>query len=62
MVLVKYRLFSYFGLINYELLLILLMEVNNGNWNQKLCVSFCLMEVEVSWLEDCFVFICEEES
>lgn len=36
------------------------MEANNGNRNQKLCVSLCPMEVEAS--RRGFVFICEEES
>lgn len=62
MVLVKYRLPSHSGSTNYESLLTPSMEANNGNRNQKLCVSLCPMEVEASRREDRFVFICEEES
>lgn len=62
MVLVKYRLPSHSGSTNYESLLTPSMEANNGNRNQKLCVSLCPMEVEASRREDRFVFMCEEES
>lgn len=52
MVLVKYRLPSHSGSTNYESLLTPSMEANNGNRNQKLCVSLCPMEVEASRRED----------
>lgn len=64
MVLVKYRLPRRSGSTNYDIksLLTPSMETNNGNRNQKLCVSLGPMEVEASRREDRFVFMCEEES
>lgn len=61
---VTYRLPPRSGSPNYDILSLLFpsMEANNGNRNQKLCVSLGLMKVEASKREDRFVFLCKKES
>lgn len=61
---VTYRLSPRSGSPNYDILSLLFpsMEANNGNRNQKLCVSLGLMKVEASKREDRFVFLRKKES